>query len=424
MTVSPLRSMAAAASAPLLLASTIAFAAPPLYTATRIFEPSGHDVVAKAINNHGDVVGWWGPPIVPSEFPDPRNPRAFVFSGGVRTDLSALSGNAVGLNDAGQVVGTGGARGFAYVFENGSLRDVHPVGAHGSWATAINAPGAIVGEDFNAVDRRGFLLEGGRYTTLPSLFAGGWTAPRAINADGQIAGYSGDGTTGRSRAVLVSSGGIVDLGASGDSKATALNNRGDAVGYAYWPYAYWPRQALLFTGGQVVLLPSLGGESAAYGINDANQIVGESQTSSETRAFLHMNGETTDLNELVVSGLAGTILRSAVAINASGQIVANSCLSDWDSPCAAFRLDPLTPGKARAIEYYNAASITISSPSTPTRSARSTTGRSSAGGARARGSTSTRQPKPARARSAAFSVRRSRQRARTSTRPTPANARR
>ncbi|HVE50004.1 MAG TPA: hypothetical protein VNG69_10355 [Casimicrobiaceae bacterium] len=59
----------------------------------------------------------------------------------------------------------------------------------------------------------------------------------------------------------------------------------------------------------------------------------------------------TDLNSLVVSGLNGAVLTSAVSINVSGQIVALACPTTLS--CATFKLDPLTPGKTRAIEYYH-----------------------------------------------------------------------
>jgi probable HAF family extracellular repeat protein len=71
-------------------------------------------------------------------------------------------------------------------------------------------------------------------------------------------------------------------------------------------------------------LGTLGGSgSAAYGINDQGQVVGESGTSSGSlRPFLWQEGVMTDLNSLVSNGSGWTLL-NATAINNGGQIVGN-----------------------------------------------------------------------------------------------------
>lgn len=108
--------------------------------------------------------------------------------------------------------------------------------------------------------------------------------------------------------------------------ATAINNRGEVVGYSsdvaidhgtYRPFLWNPNQGLSSLG-------SLGGiHGKALGINDSGQIVGWSYTSgrnSQQRAFLWENDKIFDLNGKVATDSKRT-LQSADDINNSGHIV-------------------------------------------------------------------------------------------------------
>jgi probable HAF family extracellular repeat protein len=68
-------------------------------------------------------------------------------------------------------------------------------------------------------------------------------------------------------------------------------------------------------------LGTLGGAySSAHGMNNAGQVVGDSNTSAGyTRAFLYSDGQMVDLNSLIPSD-SGWTLQSAEAINNRGQI--------------------------------------------------------------------------------------------------------
>ena len=107
----------------------------------------------------------------------------------------------------------------------------------------------------------------------------------------------------------------------------------------------------LYSNGTMTDLGSLGGGYAeSTAINARGQVTGWSYTAASTpdaRAFLFSDGTLYDLNALVVSGLAGAVLRRAMAINDSGQIVANDCLTE-QAPlqCAAFLLDPVAMSSA------------------------------------------------------------------------------
>lgn len=81
--------------------------------------------------------------------------------------------------------------------------------------------------------------------------------------------------------------------------------------------------AHLSTGTGDTSLGTLGGtNSAAYALNNSNQVVGWSQIASGAQhAFLYSNGTMQDLN-LLIPPLSGITLTSAVGIDAAGEIVA------------------------------------------------------------------------------------------------------
>jgi probable HAF family extracellular repeat protein len=118
---------------------------------------------------------------------------------------------------------------------------------------------------------------------------------------------------------------VTDLGVLSDwgtSKATAINNNGQVVGFAstgeYNSSGLDINHAFLWQNGSMSDLGVIGGSSAslnsfAYGINDNGQIVGTAQVvggGSDNSAFLYINSTMQNLN------VTGT----AYGINNSGQI--------------------------------------------------------------------------------------------------------
>jgi len=163
-------------------------------------------------------------------------------------------------------------------------------------------------------------------------------AATAINDNGQIVGISGicDQAVGRHtarHAVLWENGGVTDLGNLGAqwwNTPTAINQRGDVVGFDGDPafvegdivHAFmWTRE-----DGIRHLKPLQGRspkhvDSEAYGINEARQVVGISCDANfvDCRAVIWDHGNTpTDLNEL--KGSYSARLESAKDINDNGEI--------------------------------------------------------------------------------------------------------
>jgi probable HAF family extracellular repeat protein len=183
-------------------------------------------------------------------------------------------------------------------------------------------------------------------------------AATAINDNGQIVGISGicDQAVGRhtaKHAVLWENGGVIDLGNLGAlwwNTPTAINQRGDIVGFAGDPafveggilHAFmWTRE-----DGIRHLKPLKGRtpphvDSEAYGINEARQVVGVSCDADgvDCRAVIWDHGNTpTDLNDL--KGSYSAHLESAKDINDNGEITGRAIVDPTTGARTAYLAVP------------------------------------------------------------------------------------
>jgi MYXO-CTERM domain-containing protein len=156
--------------------------------ATPIADDTFKFAIATQINDAGVVIGrgdrW-----------DTDAHHAFMYAGGVTTDLGALDATtdyseAFGINNYGDIVGTsldGSSVYHAVLYSHGTM---HDLGSFDGFAEAydINNLGRVVGNGANA----GFLYADGSMFDLNALLvgAGGWRVTRAdaINDAGQIIG--------------------------------------------------------------------------------------------------------------------------------------------------------------------------------------------------------------------------------------------
>ena len=237
----------------------------------------------------------------------------------------------------------------------GSLGNGHPASYSDAWG--LNAAGQVAGEsshfDVNG-NERGlfvFLWSNGVMRNLGGLGtdAGGTgsSAFRALNAAGQVVGYSdaydAQGNSQGAKAFLWSNGVMRNLGSLGTdgsgqgySDALAINAAGQVAGQSqyYINGADQGRRAFLWSNGTLLNLGSLGTDGAGYGfsgasdLNAAGQVAGYSQlyvngADKGGRAFLWSNGVMRNLGSLGTDG-AGNGDSYASALNAAGQVAGDS----------------------------------------------------------------------------------------------------
>lgn len=273
--------------------------------------PFGDDSAATAISNNGQyivgfsetqvccqVIGPEGPFDIPYPY---KHRRGVLWAGETMESLGALYCNctpsirvlmseAHGVNDSGQVVGFSRVLAWnsdhVFHWQNGAMTELDgsPFYPLGHRAFGINNQGQIVGEFQNATsldDYFAFIWQSGVYELLPHLPLFDSSTAVAINAQGEVAGWSHNGTQG--------------------SPA--------------------PSAAALWFEGEVTAIGKLDGDasSRALGINDIGQVVGWSGVSGNSRAFLWRDGEMMDLNTLLPPN-SGWALIEAKDINNAGMI--------------------------------------------------------------------------------------------------------
>jgi probable HAF family extracellular repeat protein len=326
-----------------------------------------------AVNQRGWVAGW-------SNRADGAR-RAALWRDGAITDLPTLGGPSStvawpGLNDQGMVVGishtaevdplnedwsceAGGflpestsliCRGF--VWSSGGMQELPTLGGHHGFAAALNNRGQVVGwaetpvhdptcTGVQVLQFRGVVWEPKKNEIktreLVPFSMDATSAATAINDRGEAVGISGDcdqavGRFSARHAVLWSKNGkvteIPNLGGVTWHTPMDINEAGDVVGFSNPagpgdPEGEFISHAFLWRNGsaKAVDLGTLPGDlfSEAFAINERGQVVGVSfGGASGSRAFLWQNGVMTNMNDLVPGNL--DVLLSAQDINDDGQI--------------------------------------------------------------------------------------------------------
>ncbi len=295
----------------------------------------------------------------------------------------AASFEPVGISDNGSVagfafyspdMGTNGPNVQAAIWygEDNSQRLI--VGRPFSQAMAINSTGLVVGYagGLSESDPEDAFVFGNALGALilPSL-AGGPTFAQAVSDDGEVIGTTE--VNGRKHAVRWSTlGEVTDLGPmpDGDAAPTAVNTRGDIVGFAstvdqddnlvYTPHMWRAKtdtleplsgltgiphdiaddgtvvgttsenQAFVYKDGSSAFLPTADDLTGAqaHAIAPDGTIVGAvGDGFADSRAAIWVNGELAELNDLIPHD-SGWWLHTAIGINANGQIIGMGYLAD------------------------------------------------------------------------------------------------
>ncbi|MFT3683964.1 MAG: GC-type dockerin domain-anchored protein [Phycisphaerales bacterium] len=292
--------------------------------------PNGTSAQAQGINNNGVIVGL-------CYIPNPLNPD-FTISRAVKwekindvwtvTDLGTLRddnsgfGVAQRINDAGVVVGyttrQGGNSYHGTVWHtDGTKTDVGTLNFVGNFAYSqalgLNQAGDVSGYAYATLQgpEHGlfYTASNGRTTDLTPPGQFGLAQWHQVNDDGKLGGYVSGSTTG-----------------------------GEF------------RPATCVPGSGIELVPMLEGLEGGYGydLNNGSVLVGvmfhleADPTLSVFRAFMSVNGETTDLNT-IATGVTGTLIEARGVTN-NGLIVATA--DGGMGTTQAVLLYPMPPGCA------------------------------------------------------------------------------
>lgn len=243
---------------------------------------TGSGSSAQAINNAGEVVGFFG-------LGAATGVRAFLWTeaDGV-VNLGYLgeifpgfaSSSASDINELEQVVGQssvpGGSRAFLWTRTSGMV-SLGTLGGSNSSARAINDAGQVVGQsDTASGDEHAFLWTAADGMIDLGTLGGSSSTAADINEAGQVVGRAATASGDEHGFLWTAAGGMIDLGTLGGagsrSQAEGINDAGEVVGlfndnddHAF----YWTQQ------GGMVQLPTLTGiESAARAINNVGQLAG------------------------------------------------------------------------------------------------------------------------------------------------------
>jgi probable HAF family extracellular repeat protein len=267
----------ALAAVALVLAAAAQPAGATVYQATDITQEAGID--RAGLNTTGQVALtiWTGSCC----------DTAGYYSNGVFKDVpgTGFDASAVGVNDAGQIVGTTGddmtGVYYAYRYRIGAPTLTRlPLLAPGrnTFAEAINGAGQVVGRGDTPAGLRGFLWDGHTMHTI-GTFGGPNSRATATYAAGQAVGCA-DTASGHEHPFLYASGRLHDLGLPGgvptvtDGCAVSVNASGTILGTAGDPSTN-ACQTWLWKGGTFTVLPMVAGDCITPGhIANSGQVAG------------------------------------------------------------------------------------------------------------------------------------------------------
>lgn len=362
----------------LAILSGITFARATTYTAVDLGTLGGDSSSAIGVNNAGQVIGWANGNGNPN-----YGDHAFLYSGGVMTDLGALNDNSytsrgLGLSNSGLVTGFSyldGSNSSRHAFlYNGSMTDLGALtttsgpARNVSMGYDVNDSGQVAGWSYTDTGGEHAIVSSGGVMTDLGTLSGYASTAYSINNAGQAVGYftynKSGGGTGYS-AFLYSDGTVSDLnGFSGvpdsDSRAFGINDAGLVTGWAYFPGNGSAHAFVYSTATESItdlgsLFPGNPGSafSVGYAINNSGQVFGISLAAGGTQHyFLSTGGVMMDLTDAIAANPGITNIRiitpevaqfnpgSAGVLNDWGQIAAIGRVGSHDH---AILLNPDTP---------------------------------------------------------------------------------
>jgi probable HAF family extracellular repeat protein len=290
------------------------------WTVVELTADSAAGGTARDVNNRGQVVGQTF--VQTGPLPFGITPHAFLWQNGERTDIGSAAGQssvASAINASGTIVGT--VDRTAYEWVDGQPISLNLAGN----ATGINNAGEIIGDYWTggalgSGQDNPFKLSNGVFFELPTL-GGSSNAASAINNRGDVVGYAMVDHTASTHAALWQAQSIQDLGTLGgiNSFATRVNEAGVIVGRAQAANGAYYMARWSVNGGPVEnLMPG----GSPTGLNNRGDIVGNNINTGAP--FLYEDGNVTNLLELDAMRAGGWTAFSPFAINDRGWIVGNA----------------------------------------------------------------------------------------------------
>jgi probable HAF family extracellular repeat protein len=324
-----------------------------VYPEYRVTVMAPANSVARGINNAGVVIGNYA---LDPHAPAVTASRAFLNRGRGLVDLGTArtpAVDAVAINDKGQVLGhwvnrAGQRRGYLYAA--GSWRDIGALPGRITTFTDINNAGYVTAYGVTAdalwVPRSFLRAPNGALTNLGWLPTQGTplTYAYALNNRNRVVGVSGeDSIPDQIFLPFTWSGGAMrDLGALGSAPnaALAVNDCGQATGFAALKEAYRTRVAVLYSHGRTLDIDgrpaTMDHYSEGAAINNHGHVVG---TSDHLAGFVYRGRRMQSLDALIDPKL-GWNITDPQGINDAGQIAATAYRK---GVAYAVRLDLIRP---------------------------------------------------------------------------------
>jgi len=252
----------------------------------------GANSSALGLNDAGQVVGWAEIPgcTTTNGFPCKR---AFLWENGVMTDLGFLPGDegsiARAINDAGLVVGNserdviaGSGTYHAVTWDAGGITPLVDLGQGTSWADDVNASGTVAGYSTDPGSLRDSVVtwQGGAITNLGLNEPHSYSRGYGLNDGGVVVGFAWD-LFQPNDTILFDGSTWTQLGGFGqfqNSEGRDVNNTGVTVGLEAFPSGSWHGAYWSFGASATIDTGVLPGFelSELYDVNDAGVAVGRS----------------------------------------------------------------------------------------------------------------------------------------------------
>jgi hypothetical protein len=196
------------------------------------------------INDNGQIVGTYYPDYPGNQYLY----HGFLYSGGSYTTIDypgAYATSVNGINASGQIVGSYTAQDGSsqiFLYSGGSFSTiVYPDHPYVTSLTGINTSGQIVGEEFNYLGQFGFVDSAGSFISITDPVAGPsgpFTNANGINDSGEVAGTYIDQAQAE-HGFIYSGGSYTTIDYPGaplgtpieGTKITGINNSGQIIGY-------------------------------------------------------------------------------------------------------------------------------------------------------------------------------------------------